>query len=180
MFKRVICAGLVGCAVLIVWAFVVNGIFRFQVTIDMKKIPGERQVYEMLREQIVNPGRYICNPEPTPEGGSPAGEPVFSILYGGVGHEAAGRLMFFGFVLFLIAPLIGAWMLSQASERVLSSYPRKVLFFGAIGVLIAVFTDLASYGIGDYPLKDAILIAANHVVVWILVGLAAAPIIKLR
>jgi len=79
-----------------------------------------------------------------------------------------------GLVMFFIAPIIGAWMLSQTSTRVMSSYPRKVLFFVAIGLLFAIFTDLTNFGIGGYPVKDAIVLAINHIIVWTLVGLVAA------
>jgi hypothetical protein len=174
MRKKVISAGMLGGVVLIAWTFVVNAMLGFQARIDMKQIAGERQVYETLKEHVVDPGRYICNPELTPTGRFPDGEPVFSVLYGGVGHEAAGRLMLVGFVLFFLAPIVGAWMLSQTSERVKSSYPRKVLFFVAIGLLFATFTDLTNLGIGNYPVKDAVILAVTHIVVWTLVGLVVA------
>lgn len=174
MTKRVIDAGLLGGVVLIVWTFVVNGILGFQASIDMKEIPAERHVYETLREHIVEPGRYICNPELTLEGQFPAEEPVFSVLYGGMGHESAGGLMLVGLVVFLLAPMIGAWMLSQTSSRTLSSYPRKVFFFVTIGMLLAVFSRVTSFGIGSYPVKDAIALAAHDIIVWTLVGLVVA------
>src|SRR4030042_2036396 len=107
--KKVIIAGLLGGLVLIIWSFVVNGIFGFKSRIEMKQIPNERQVYEILKQNIVEPGRYICNPELTLNEFFPDEEPVFSILYGGVGHEAAGEQSLIGLLLFFIAPMIGAW-----------------------------------------------------------------------
>jgi hypothetical protein len=174
MMKKAISAGVLGAVVLVVWTFVVNGVLGFQAGIDMKRIAAERQVYETLKEHIIDPGRYICNPELTSEGRFPEGEPVFSILYGGVGHESAGGLMLVGFVAFLFAPIIGSWLLSQTSERVLSSYPRKVLFFFAIGLLFAIFGDLRNFGIGGYPATDAMILAIYHIIVWTLVGLVVA------
>ncbi len=53
----------------------------------MKQIPNERQVYEMLKENIVAPGKYICNPALTSEGRFPANEPVLGVLYGSEGVE---------------------------------------------------------------------------------------------
>jgi len=180
MSRNVIFAGFLGGVVLMVLTFVINGIFGFRAGIDMKQIPDERLVYETLKEHIVDPGRYACNPALTPDRRFPGGEPVFSVLYGGVGHEAAGRLEIFGLVLAFLASMIAAWMMSQMSERILSSYLRKVLFYMAIGLLIAVFIDLANSGIGDYPLKDAFKLAANHVALWTLTGLAVAPIIRIK
>ncbi|MBM3790733.1 MAG: hypothetical protein FJW35_10355 [Acidobacteria bacterium] len=178
MSKKVIFAGVLGWVVLTAWAFVVDGLLGFRSSIEMKQTPAERLVYEVLREHIVDPGRYAINPEVTPERRYPGGEPVFSVLYGGVGHEAAGGLMLVGLFVGLAAAMIAAWLLSQASERILSSYPRKVLFFTAIGLLLALFADLMSMGIGDYPARDALLRAVYHIVEWTLVGLAAAAIIK--
>ena len=169
--KKVISAGLLGGVVLVVWTFIVNGIFGFQANIDMKQVPAERQIYEVLRQHIIDPGRYVFNPELTPEGHTPGKEPVFSVLYGGMGHDSAGGLMMVGLVVFFLAPMIGAWLLSQTSVRVRSSYPRKILFFSAIGFLLALFSDLAKYGIGRYPVNDALAFAANDIVAWILVGL---------
>jgi hypothetical protein len=178
MLKKVIVAGLLGGVVLIVWTFVVNGLLRFEAGINMKQIPAERQVYEMLKEHITEPGRYVCNPELTSEGRFPNEEPVFSVLYGGMGHESAGEHMLVGLVVFLLSPIIAAWMLSQTSARVMSGYCRKVLFFVAIGFLFAIFGDLTSFGIGGYPAKDVVLLAANDIVVWTLVGLVVAWRIK--
>ena len=178
MLKKVIIAGMLGGIVLIIWTFVVNVLFGFKSSLEMKQIPNERQLYEILKENIVDPGKYICNPELTAERPFPDGEPVFGVLYSGIGHESAGKLMLIELVVFFLAPIIGAWMLSQTSGRIMSSYPRKVLFFVAIGLLFALFTDLTNFDIGNYPIKDAILLAINNIVVWTLVGLVVAWRIK--
>ena len=174
MSKKVIVSGLLGGLVLIIWTFVVNGLFGFNLSVNMKQIPNERQVYKVLKENVIKPGRYTVNPELTSDMRFPGYEPVFGVLYGGMGHESAGELVLVGLVVYLVVPIIGAWMLSQTSERVLSSYPRKVLFFVAIGLLFALFTDLLNYGIGDYPLRDALLLAAHSVLLWTAVGLVVA------
>lgn len=174
MLKRTIGAGLLGGFVIVIWTFLVNGIFGFRASIDMRPVPGDHQVHEILKEHILQPGRYVSNPALTPEGRFPDGEPVFSILYGGVGHESAGGLMLVGLLAFFIAPMIGAGMLSHASRRVLSSYPRKVLFFVSIGLVLAIFSDLMDFGIGGYPINDTLWLAANTVATWTLVGVVVA------
>jgi hypothetical protein len=176
--KRVILAGLLGGVVLMVLTFVVNGIFGFRARIDMKQIPAERQVYELLKESITQPGRYVCNPELKADRRFPGGEPVFTVMYSGMGHEAAGRLVGLGFVIFLLTPMIGAWMLSATSARILASYPRKVLFFTGIGLLFALYSDLMSFGIGGYPLRDAAMLALYNIVIWTLVGVAVAACVR--
>jgi hypothetical protein len=174
MGKKVITAGLLGALVLVCWTFLVNGIFGFQARIDMKTLPAERELHRILAGHVVEPGRYIVNPALTDEGRFPPGEPVYSVLYGGMGHEAAGSMAVAGLAVFLLAPLTAVWLLSRASRETLSSYPRKVLFFSAIGLLVALLSDLTRFGIGSYPPGDALLFAAHDVVLWTLVGLVAA------
>ena len=178
MLKKVIVSGLLGGVVLIVWGFVVNGIFGFNSSMNLNQIPDERQVYEILKESIVEPGRYICNPELTLSGSFPGEEPVFSIHYSGMGHESAGGQVLVQLVVLFLAPMIGAWMLSATSRRTISSYPRKVLFFVAIGLLFAAFSDLMNFGIDGYSLNDALILAAHDIIVWTLVGLVVAWRIK--
>jgi hypothetical protein len=174
MSRNVIVAGLIGAAALAVWTILVNGLLGFRSRLDMKQVPNERAVYDVLKENITDPGRYSCNPPVTDAHVFPAGEPVFSILYGGVGHEAAGRLAVKDLALALLVPLGGAWMLSLASRRVLASYARRVGFLAGIGVLVALYSDLSHVGIGSYPVGDALLLAAHSMVTWTVVGLAVA------
>ena len=174
MIKKVFIAGLTGWIVLVAWGFIVNGIIDVSSCFNENTVETERQVYQVLQEHVIEPGRYIVNPETTAEQRFPEGAPVFSILYGGVGHESAGNMMLAKLASGFLVVLIAAWMLSVTSDRVLASYPRKVMFFFAIGLLFALFTDIGSYGIGGYPSRDAAMIAVNHIAMWMAVGLVVA------
>ena len=174
MLKRILLTGALGGVVLVLWAFVANGIFGFTRAIEMNQIPNEHAVYSVLRETITAPGVYVANPEPTPGVGFPAGEPVFSIRYGGMGHEAAGSLFIGQLVLTFAASILVAGLLSATSANVLCRYTRKVFYIICIGLLLAVFGDLSKYGIGGYPASSALLLAANHVVSWSLAALVMA------
>jgi len=178
MLKKVVVAGVLGFIVLAVWTFVVNGLLGFNSSINMRRIENEAEVYEVLKDSIAEPGRYVCNPAVEGDAGYPGNEPVFSVLYSGMGHGTAGRQMLIGLVLYILAPMIGALLLSHASNRILSSYLRKVLFFTIIGLLFAIFSDLQKYGIGGYPLRDALLLGVHSIVVWTIVGLVIAWRIK--
>lgn len=177
MLKRVIIPGLLGWIVLAVCTFIINGIFGFKASIDMKQIPNERQVYEVLKANITAPGRYTCNPEMTTSG-FPGNVPVYGIEYAGIGHESAGQESLLNAIAGLLAMILAAWMLSLTSARILSSYPCKVLFFVAIGLLIALYSNLPSYGIGGYPLGDALKLGAFTIFVWTLIGLVVAWRVK--
>ncbi|KAA3656169.1 MAG: hypothetical protein DWQ10_15995 [Calditrichaeota bacterium] len=178
MAKKVILAGVLGGIVIILWTFVLNGIFGFRSSIDMKKVPNEAQVYAVLQENIAAPGRYVCNPQMPQDAPPPHGQPVFGIFYSGVGHEDAGQMMIFELLIFILAPTLAAWLLSQTSQQILTSYGRKVLFFVAIGLLFAFFSNLSDYGIAGYPLGDALLLGLHNICLWTVIGLVVAWKIK--
>ena len=174
MFKKIAVSGLLGMMVLMGWTLLVNGVFGLNRRINMRQVSDERTVYETLEESIVEPGRYILNPELTSSGVFPDGEPVFSVNYSGIGHESAGKVMLFQLAVYLLAPMIAAWMLSLTRTQILSSYPRRVLFFVATGLLIALFGDLLNFGIDRYSLGDALLVGASNLLAWTLVGLVVS------
>ena len=174
MLKKIFISGLLGGIVLILWAFVANAILGFKSRIDMKQIPNESQVYQVLKENIVKPGGYMCNSPLTPAGTFPLEEQVFSIRYSGMGHASAAQELVVQLAMAIIAVMVAAWMLSVSSSRILSAYSRRVLFIAAIGLLFAVFSDLAKFGIGGYPLPSLLLLAANDFISWTLAGLVVA------
>jgi hypothetical protein len=175
MWKNVIVAGVLGWIMLTIWTFVVNGLFGFRVRIDMREIPQERQVYELLKANLAEPGRYICNPASTESGMFPENQPVYGILYGGVGHEAAGSGELRHAVTSLVMVLLATWLLSWGAVR---TYARRVLFFVVVGLIVLLYADLPSAGIAGYPLRDALLLAANTLVSWTLAGLVVAARMK--
>lgn len=174
MRRRVIISGLLGAVVLVVWTFLINGILGFGSSIDRKSITTERKVHETLRASLVEPGRYIANPELTLAGTFPEGEPVFSIHYSGMGHESAGAVMLVQVAIFVAAPMISAWLLSVSSPWILSSYPRRVFFLAAMGLLIALSGSIANFGIDSYAAKDALMLALLDITTWTVVGLVVA------
>jgi hypothetical protein len=178
MLKNILLAGLLGGFILFSWSFVVNGIFGFNRRIALNRIPDEARVYEVLKESLPEPGRYVCNPPVRSALGFPSDEPVFSIYYSGIGHGSAGRLFLMRIVIAFVVPLIAAAMLSAASNRVLSSYGHKVAFFVALGLLFAVFRDLTSFGIDGYPLYEALLLCGYSVATWTVVGLATVWLVR--
>ena len=180
MIRRLLLAGALGACVLILWAFVANALLGLRGTVDMKRVSNESQVYDVLRENIAEPGGYMVNPPLTQSGVFPAREPVFGVHYGGIGHEAAGQMLLFELAIAVIASMIAAGMLLVTSPRIISSYFRRVLFFMAVGLLFAVFRDLALFNIGGLPIRSALLLAANALVSWTLVGLVVAKWIRPR
>jgi hypothetical protein len=174
MFRRVCVAGALGFVALALWTFLVNGLFGFAVRTQMNRVADEPAVHRMLKENVAAPGAYLVNPALTGERQFPPGEPVFSVSYSGIGHEAAGSMMLVEVGTALATALLVAGLLSAASASVQSTWARRTGFVAAVGVLLALTADLPRYGIGGYPLGSAAAMAAVRVVGWALAGLAMA------
>lgn len=178
MTKRILIAGFLGGIAMMAWAFVVNGILGFQSKMDMKQLKDEQAVYAILKEQVPGPGRYACNPAPVEGHGFPLDEPAYSILYGGVGHEAAGNMLLLHLALALCLAMVGAGLLSRMSEGMLAGYWKRVLVFTCIGLVVALQGNVWRSGIGDYPITDAVFMGLNTLAMWTFMGLVVASIVK--
>lgn len=174
MLRRAVVPGLMGGLVLVVWAITVNGILGFKASIDMNRIPDERVVYEVLREHVTEPGRYVVNPPLNESGMFPAGEPVFGLTYGGVGHEAAGRHNLIQLAFFFVVPLMVAWVLLHADDSILKQYSRKLALFIVAGFIVGILNHLLDFGIGGYPLSDALVLVMHDVGMWTVLGFVMA------
>lgn len=171
MVTRVLVSGTLGGIVLVLWAFVVNAGLGLMPRIGMKRVANEERVYQLLKESVTTPGGYVVSAPVTPGGMFPTGEPVFVIRYSGLGHESAGWTMLWDVLLGVLASMIAAALLVRAPGR---TYPRKVAFFAALGLLFAIVGVLPQWDIGGYPLGSAALLAGNTVVSWVLAGLVIA------
>jgi hypothetical protein len=178
MWQRVVGPGLLGGLAFFLAVFVVDAVLGFSARFNLNPVPNEDLVYEVLKENVTEPGRYVANPPLTEERTFPDGEPVFSILYGGVGHETAGREALLKLPLFFVLPVLAAGMLSLAGGMGRSSYWRRVLFFVGVGVLVGATSHLTRFGIGSDPLGKAVALALHDVGLWVVAGLVMAWRIK--
>jgi hypothetical protein len=176
--KRVILAGLLGGVVLALWFVIVDGFLGFKRGIEMNELADERAVYAFLVEHVPGPGRYVCNPEISPDQGFPEDDPVFAIQYSGLGHADAGQEMLVGLVVMLLTPVVGAWLLSNASSRVLSGYGSRLFFFSLIGVVFTLFGVMARFGLAKYPLSNAVALSVHDLVAWVVAGLVIAWLVR--
>jgi hypothetical protein len=74
--KRIILAGLLGGVVLAVWFVTVDGFLGFKRGIEMNQLADERTVYAFLVERMPEPGRYVVNPEVSPDRAFPGEDPA--------------------------------------------------------------------------------------------------------
>lgn len=144
----------------------------------MKQLPNERVVYAFLSEHVTRPGRYVCNPEVLPEQRFPGNAPIFAVHYSGLGHDDAGQEVILGVVVALLAPIAGAWLLGNASSRILSRYGSRLLFFAMIGIVLFLLGTAARFGISAYSLGDALALGAHDLAAWVLAGCVVAWIMR--
>jgi hypothetical protein len=176
--KRVILAGLLGGVVLAVWFVIVDGFLGFKRGIEMNQLADERTVYAFLVEHVPDPGRYVVNPEISPDQAFPGDHPVFAVQYSGLGHADAGQEMLVGLVVMLLTPVVGAWLLSNASSRVLSGYGSRLFFFSVIGIVFTLFGVMGRFGLAGYPLGNAVVLSVHDLLAWVVVGLAIARFVR--
>ena len=160
------------------WFVIVDGFLGFKRGIEMSQLADERAVYAFLIEHVPEPGRYVVNPEISPDRGFPGDDPVFAVQYSGLGHADAGQEMLVGLVVMLLAPVVGAWLLSRASSPVPSSYGSRLIFFSAIGVVFTLFGVMARFGLARYPLGDAVALSVHDLVAWVVAGLVIAQLVR--
>ncbi len=176
--KRVILAGLLGGVVLAIWFVIVDGVLGFKRGIEMKELADERSVYGFLVEHMPEPGRYVVNPEISPDQGFPGNDPVFAVQYSGLGHADAGQEIFVGLVVMLLAPVLGAWLLANASSSILSGYGSRLVFFSVIGLVFSLFSVMERFGLARYSLGNAIALSVHDLVAWVLAGLVVAWLVR--
>ena len=175
MTKKIILSAAAGAVVLILWALVANAVLGLRPKIDMRRPANMEQVYQVLRANIASPGGYTVHSAANDL--APNEDPVFGIRYSGIGHASAGLTMLLQLLTALVTCAIVAALLSIASERVLASYPLRVLFVASIGAAFAVYGDLPKFDIGGYPIGSAVLLAASTIVAWFCVGLVVGRLI---
>ncbi|MGD8277461.1 MAG: hypothetical protein PVH00_05515 [Gemmatimonadota bacterium] len=174
MTRRILLAAVLGTVALFFWNGVANTVFRLGPRLEMRQVPDERAVYEIVRQRVTEPGGYTLNPALTAAGEFPQDEPVFGLHYSGFGHEAAGTLMLVQILLAFGGTLLAALLLMATSERVRSHFPGRLAFLVGVGLLVAMTGDLPRYGIGGLPASMALLAAASTVGSWLLAGAVMA------
>ncbi|MFH1327542.1 MAG: hypothetical protein ABIH76_01620 [Candidatus Bathyarchaeota archaeon] len=176
--KRTIFAGLIGGVVLIIWLIIVDGILGFKRDIEMKHLSDERLVYNFLNEHVTKPGRYVCNPEFLPGQDFPGDDPIFVVQYSGLGHSDAYQEMLVGIIVAFLASFLGALLLANASNRILSKFRSRLFFFSGLGTIMALFCIMTRFSIGGYPLNGALILALHDLVAWVVAGLVISWFIQ--
>ena len=178
MTKNILISGILGGVVM----FAAMMVFRFLLPLgaypELLAMPDQVPIHAQLKERIVKPGRYVCPYLPEHEMNALfpdyLNEPVFTVTYTGFTHGSARGFVSPGMLAFLLAPMVAAWVLAHASDKVLASYMRRVFFVSILGLLIAVSTHLLANFASDLSFAAAVGRAIASVVTWALIGLVLA------
>lgn len=178
MIKNILIAGLLGGLVIFVWLVLSRGPIPLSGDIP-QPIPNDKELHTTLTETIPEPGLYYL------PGGSEenqalyddyGNEPLFMITNTGRTPNAFMGQFLFELLGIFIAPMIAAWMLSMTSEKILSTYSRRVLFVTVLGLFLALYGDIGS----EKPVSFTLLSSIGSLVTWALAGLVIAWRIKPR
>ena len=147
-----------------------------------RTMPDQVQIHAALKQRIIRPGTYVCPYLPPNERSALfpdyLNEPIFAVTYKGYTHATVPGFASLGILSFLLAPMAAAWLLLQASERVLATYFRRVFFVTALGLFVAVSSDLLRSLTDEQPFSAVAEMAAVSVITWGFVGLVVAWRIK--
>ncbi len=182
MAKRIVIWGVLGgivmFAVMLVCRLFLPGLGHQEFRI----LPGQVPIHAALKERITEPGTYICPYLPPEERNALfpnyLNEPIFAVTYRGYTHGTVPGFASPGILSFLLAPIAAAWLLSQASARVLATYARRAIFVGTLGVFVALAADLPQTLTTELPFADVAGMAIIGLITWAAVGLVLACGIK--
>jgi len=150
----------------------------------LRPLPDQVPIHAALKQRINEPGTYICPYLPPNESrtlfADYLNEPVFAITYKGYTHSTVPGFASVGVLSFLLAPMAAAWLLSQASARILATYFRRALFVTGLGLFVAVSSDLLRGLTDEQSFSTVTEMAVASIITWALVGLVLAWRIKPR
>jgi hypothetical protein len=182
MAKNILISGFLGGAVMFAVMLACRLFLPGLVSTEFRSMPNQVPIQAALKERITEPGTYV-SPYLPPDKRDALfpdylNEPVFIIRYTGYTHGTVPGFFSAGMLAFLLGPMAAAWLLAQASERVLAAYSRRVLFVAALGAFYAVSGDLLRTLSEEQPFRAVAGMMAISVTTWALVGLVLAWRIK--
>ena len=188
MKRTVLPAGFSGGIVMFVWLFLTNALLPFKSNLIHRALPfhGQVELPEVLKRTVTDPGSYsipYLSREDEDRFPDYRSQPVFNVVFEGYAHSGEGGGSILSslpvmLVAVFLPPLLAAWMLSLASQAVLASYFRRVLFVSAIGVIIALADDVLQMSFGPQAKDYLAFLAINNLLAWTATALVIARFVK--
>ena len=182
---RIFLGGLIGAAILFVWGMISWMALPWH-NATMAEVPDTQQTVTPLRQVITQPGFYYYPPMP-PDNSPEAREAhrrqhlegpfLFMIYHPSPGEPMPPTMFAFGFVLNLAAALMAGIML-RLTHGTVKNYAGRVGVVTLLGLFVAVVADAALWNWMHYPADYSLVMMGDHVVGWLLVGLAMGAVVR--
>lgn len=169
MKKNIILSGILGAIVIFAWTVISSSFIPLSGDMP-KEVPDDKDVHTLLKAKLPESGIYWMPGHAGQEEGlypDYENEPIFYVFYAGTTPSTMTATTIVEILSMLLTPMVAAWLLSMASERVLARYARRVFFVTGIGLLFAIYGDLYS----PKPLDLVLLSSISNLIAWTIVGL---------
>jgi len=190
--KKLLLASLAGGVVLLVWGFLAWSVLPLH-DASFRVLPNEDFIASILQSNIDESGLYYFPGMPDETPGMTAEQhqaamnawmekhqqgPIGMIVYHPEGADPwAASTFIVGFVVFLIAAFIAAWLLSRSSA-VTESYMTRVVYCGVLGVFVSFVSYISNMNWLYMPMDHTTAMVADTIFGWLFAGLAIAAIVK--
>jgi hypothetical protein len=191
MAKRIIVAGILGGIVMFVWQSIAHMVLPLG-QVGVKRMDNEEAVLSRLQENIYAPGFYffpapefapdmtraqkqeaIRNVEPKYRTG-----PTGVLIYHPRGEHTFAKQLTFQFGANLLAALLSAYLLGQASG--LKSFAERLAFVTLLGAVPTLAVNLPYWNWYGFPANYTLAQFADQVLAFFAAGLVLAGIVKPR
>ena len=164
MTKRILIATIAGGLILFVWGFVAWMVLPMHMS-SIHSLTNEPQVVSALRGATTVPGVYFFS----------SGLLIYTP---GIGMTPSAAQLVRSLIFDLLSALAVAWLLSRTAAM---SFAQRVLFVAiAGGVMASLIVDMNNWNWFSFPADFTIGTILDHLVGWVLAGLALAALIKPR
>jgi hypothetical protein len=176
LIKTGLLAGLVG----ILWTMLTLGLIPVRDSMGWKEVPNEVAVLEALEVNLPETGLYLVPGHSPPDSlfrSRHSDGPIFRVHSLRNGTEGPIRALI-SILSLLLAPLIPAWFLFGLCQRENPTYSTRVFIVTLFGVFLTLTGEIQLWGMELYPLLYSLLLSANAIISWLVIGLFLAWRIK--
>jgi hypothetical protein len=176
MDRRVVSAGLFGGVAGVLWTVLSMGLVPVRDSMGWKEVPNEEVVLQALDDNLTETGLYLVPGHSPPDSLFRARHdagPLFRVHSLPDGTEGPIRPLI-SILSLLLAPLVPAWILVQACRHGSPSFGMRVAVVASFGVFLALTANIQLWGMELYPLTYSLLMSANGIVTWLVIGFVMA------
>ncbi len=160
----------------VLWTLLTMGIVPLRDAMGWKEVPDEAPVLAALDAHLPETGLYLVPGHVPPDSlfrARHADGPFFRVHSLRNGIEVPIRPLV-SVVALLLAPLIPAWFLLGLCRRESPTYPTRVAIVALFGLFLTLASEIQLWGMELYPLAYSLLLSANAILTWIVIGLFLA------